>query len=173
MPIRGETLLNKLILLFIFDKMEIPLSEETIIDMCTVNDWLSQMDCKPTILQLLDSSFIYEEPSGGKPLYSITPDGRVCLADFFVNIPTSIREQISRFVKANRNRYKKRQEYIADYYRNKDGSYTVYLKILEAQGTQLELKLNVPTRQSAKNIFEKWQDKAENIFVTIYENLVD
>ncbi|MGN0819074.1 MAG: DUF4364 family protein [Christensenellaceae bacterium] len=173
MPVRGETLLNKLILLFIFDKMEIPLSEETIIDMCTVNDWLSQMDCKPTIAQLLESSFIYKEPSGGKQLYSITPDGRVCLADFFVNIPTSVREQISRFVKANRNKYKKRQEYVADYYRNNDGSYTVYLKILEAQGTQLELKLNVPTRQSAKNIFEKWQDKAENIFVTIYENLVD
>lgn len=34
MLIQGETSVNKLILLFVFDKMESALSERTIIDMC-------------------------------------------------------------------------------------------------------------------------------------------
>ena len=175
MPIKGDNLLNKLILLFVFDKMEVPLSEATIIDMCCqTNDWISYMDCKPTLSQLIDNTFIYEISSAGNAtLYSITPNGRVCLADFFFKIPTSLRDAISKFVKANRNKYGKRQDYVADYYMNKDGTYTVYLKIVDAIGTQFELKFSVPSRQIAKNIYKKWENKAENIYALIYENLVD
>ena len=37
----GETSINKLIILFVFDKMESAISERTIVDMCsTSNDWM-------------------------------------------------------------------------------------------------------------------------------------
>ena len=174
MPIQGDNFLNKLILLFVFDKMEVPLSKSTIESMCCqANDWLSFMDCAPTLAQLQENGFIYELESSGVPLYSITPSGRVCLADFFVRIPTSTRESIAHFVKQNRNVYKKKQEYISDYYMNKDGTYTVFLKIIEPVGSQLELKIVVPSRQTAKNIYKKWEEKAENVYSAIYENLVD
>ena len=46
MQIQGETSVNKLILLFVFDKMESALSERTIVEMCTTgNGWLNYMDC--------------------------------------------------------------------------------------------------------------------------------
>lgn len=174
MPIQGDNLLNKLILLFVFDKMEVPLSKATIENMCChANNWLSFMDCAPTLAQLQDNDFIYELDSSAPSLYAITPSGRVCLADFFVRIPTSVREDISAFVKQNRNAYKRKQEYIADYYMNKDGTYTVFLKILEPIGSPLELKLVVPSRQIAKNIYRKWEDKAETVYSAVYENLVD
>ncbi len=175
MPVKGNNFINKLILLFVFDKMEIPLSSATIEEVCCqANDWISFMDCKLTVSQLIDNQFIYEISSGGaQPFYSITPKGRVCLADFYVNIPKSLRENIVFFVRANRLKYRRKQEYIADYYMNKDGTYTVFLKIIEISGTQLELKIIVPTRQIAKNIYEKWPDKAEILFSSIYENLVD
>ena len=34
MQVKGDALVNKLILLFVFDKMEVPLSENTVLDMC-------------------------------------------------------------------------------------------------------------------------------------------
>lgn len=174
MQIKGDALLNKLILLFVFDKMECPLTENTILDMCcSSNDWISYMDCKPIISQLLQHGFIYCVSGGGDPLYSITSDGRVCLADFFVQIPASLREKISKFVKQNRTKYRKKQEYIADYYMNKDGTYTVFLKIIELSGPQLELKFIVPTKQIAKDIYKKWPDKAEVLFSSVYDTLVD
>ena len=176
MPIKGDNFLNKLILLFVFDKMEVPLSSDTLVDMCCQsNDWLNYMDCNPTLAQLKDNNFIYEvNSSQGSPiLYSITPDGRVCLADFFFNIPSSLRENISKFVKQNRNKFRKKQDYVADYYMNKDGTYTVYLKIIDPVGPQFELKFTVPSRQIAKNIYKKWTDKAEHVYAAIYENLVD
>ena len=174
MPIKGDNLLNKLIMLFVFDKMEVPLSLSTLEDICSQsNDWINYMDCHSTLSQLIENNFVYDMTSSGMTLYSITPNGRVCLADFFVRIPASIRESISAFVKNNRNKYRRKQEYVADYYMNKDGSYTVYLKILEPVGAQLELKLAVPGRQIAKNIFNKWEDKAENVYRAIYDNIVD
>ena len=174
MPIKGDNLLNKLIMLFVFDKMEVPLSLSTLEDICSQsNDWINYMDCHSTLSQLIENNFVYDVTSSGMTLYSITPNGRVCLADFFVRIPASIRESISAFVKNNRNKYRRKQEYVADYYMNKDGTYTVYLKILEPVGPQLELKLAVPGRQIAKSIFNKWEDKAENVYRAIYDNIVD
>ncbi len=176
MPIKGDTFLNKLILLFVFDKMEIPMSSDTIEEICwQQNDWISFMDCKTTLSNLLDAKFIYEIPptNNTKAFYSITPKGRVCLADFYTNIPKSLRENIANYVRLNRLNYRRKQEYIADYYRNADGTYTVHLKILTLSCLQLDLKIQVPTRQIAKNIYTQWPQKAEDLYSSIYDILVN
>ena len=175
MQVRGDALLNKLILLFVFDKMECPLTENTILDICcSSNNWIAYMDCKPIINQLIEHGFIYKlTPVSGETLYSITPDGRVCLADFFVQIPSSLRENISRFIKANSQNYKKKQEFLADYYMNKDGTYTVNLKIVEPAHPLFELKMVVPNRLTAKNIYKKWEEKGGDVYGLVYDNLVD
>ena len=123
MQIQGETFINKLIVLFVFDKMESSLSERTIIDMCsTSNDWINYMDCMMIIAQLLEDGFICTVETNDDTLYTITPDGRSCLANFYINIPKSTREEISVFVKTNSARYRNRQECKSDYYQNKDGT---------------------------------------------------
>lgn len=175
MQVKGDSSLNKLIILFVFDKMEVPLSENTILDMCcSSNNWIAYMDCQPIIAQLIEHGFIYDiSTSSGEPMYTITPDGRVCLANFFVKIPASTREEIALFIKNNRNKYRRKQECVADYYMNKDGTYTVYLKIIEPIQPLLELKFVVPNRQAAKDIYKKWEQKAANVYSLIYDNLVD
>ncbi|MBR1677348.1 MAG: DUF4364 family protein [Clostridia bacterium] len=174
LTVKGDSFVNKLILLFVFDKMEVPLSESTLLDMCSLsNGWINYMDCKPLLSAMLDNAFIYNVTASGDPLYSITPDGRSCLADFYVQIPSSLREEISKFVKNNRTKYRKRQECVADYYMNKDGTYTVYLKIIEPSQPLMELKLVVPNRQTAKTIYRTWEEKAESAYATIYESIVD
>lgn len=174
MLVKGDSSLNKLILLFVFDKMEVPLSENTLLDMCcSSNNWIAYMDCQPILNQLIEHGFIYDISGSGEPMYTITTDGRVCLANFFVKIPASVREEISLFIKANRLKYRRRQECVADYYMNKDGTYTVYLKIIEPSQPLLEVKLVVPDRQTAKNIYKKWEEKAANVYATVYDCLVD
>lgn len=176
MPVGGDALLNKLILLFVFDKMEIPMTEPILSEMCSSNShsfWLNYLDCKLTLQQLEESGLVYKSANVKEPIYSITPDGRFCLAEFFANVPTSTREDITKFVKANRTKYRKKQEYVADYFMNNDGTYTVHLEIVEQIGSQLDLKIVVPSRQVANSIYKKWQEKAENVYALIYESLVD
>ncbi len=166
---------NKLILLYIFDQMETPLSEETLIEICNENDWLSYMDCKQAISELINSSFITNVGKTSSPIYVITNDGSSCLIHFPNKIPLSIRESIKEEVSKNRINYRKRQEYFSDYFKNDDGTYTVILKILPSTEQQplLELKLNIPSRITAKWIYKNWKDKAAVIYELINENLIE
>ena len=174
MLVKGDAFINKLTLLFVFDKMECPLTENTIIDMCcSSNNWISYMDCKPILNKLVDENFITNVANYGDALYIITPEGRYCLAEFYIKIQSSIREQITAFVKQYKAHYRRKQECSADYYMNKDSTYTVNLKINDTSQPILELKFNVPNRQVAKNIYKKWEEKAGNLYALIYENLVD
>ena len=43
---------NKLILLYALDKMEVALQEDVILDMITENNWLSYMDCKVALTSI-------------------------------------------------------------------------------------------------------------------------
>ncbi len=174
MQVKGDTSVNKLILLFVFDKMESPLTERTLIDMCTSsNDWINYMDCVLLIHKLLADGFICEVSGVDDPLYTITPEGRETLANFYINIPRSAREEISRFIKNNNARFRTKQDCKADYYQNKDGTYTVFLKILAPVQPMLELKFVVPDKKTANTIYKKWEDKASELYSVVYETLVD
>ena len=50
----------------------------------------------------------------------------------------------------------------------KDGTYTVYLRILAPAQPMLDLKFVVPDRKTAQNIYKKWELKAAGV----PENLV-
>ncbi|MBR2441785.1 MAG: DUF4364 family protein [Clostridia bacterium] len=175
MQIQGETSVNKLIVLFVFDKMETALSERTILEVCTSeNGWLNYMDCKELIPRLLDDGFICRISSPEEePLYAITGDGRESLNSFYINIPKSIREEISSFVKNNSGKLRNRQECKADYYQNVDGTYTVFLKIIAPVQPMLELKFVIPDKKTAQNIYKSWESKASDLYSAIYETLVD
>jgi hypothetical protein len=174
MIIGGDSSINKLIILFVFDKMESALSETTILDMCcSSNNWIAYMDCKLTIDQIIEDGLICKVDSADGAMFIITPDGRDCLANFYINIPSSTRKEIALFVKNNSLKFRTRQECVSDYYLNIDGTYTVLLKILAPAQPMLELKIVVPDRKTAQYIYKKWEEKAADAYQIIYENLVD
>ena len=175
MQIQGETSVNKLIVLFVFDKMETALSERTILEMCTSsNAWLNYMDCVELLPRLLEDGFICRIATHeDEPLYSITSDGRESLNNFYINIPKSIRDDISVYIKKNSGKLRNRQECKSDYYQNVDGTYTVYLKILAPVQPMLELKFVVPDKKSAQHIYKNWESKASELYSAIYDTLVD
>ena len=86
------------------------------------------------------------------------------MAEFYVQIPISTREDITKFIKQNKQKYRRKQDFVADYHMNKDSTYTVYLKINDISQPLLEIKFNVPNRQIAKNIYKSWEEKAGNIY---------
>ena len=56
-----DNTVNKLILLYVLDKMEIPLTENSILEICSSqNNWVNWMDCKDLLAQLIVSKFVYK-----------------------------------------------------------------------------------------------------------------
>lgn len=163
---------QKLVILFVFDKMGVPLAEATVTDMCTVdNNWLSYMECKQYIAELIDTNLLYRVPKANT--INITQDGISCLSLFFARIPSSIRDEISDFVRSNRMKYRKRQEYFCDYTKNADGTYTVIMRIDNDMTSLMEIKLVVSSRQRAMYIYKNWVNKAANVYTFMQDNLID
>lgn len=169
---RLDSKVQKLIILFVFDRMAIPLSEATVLDVCTSdNDWLSYMDCKQYLNELVETNLLYRVPKSD--CINITQDGIGCLALFFTRIPSSIRDDINAYARKNRMRFKKRQSYFCDYSKNADGTYTVIMKINSDIATLMELKLVVANRQLAKYLYKSWVDKASQTYALIHDTLLD
>lgn len=168
-----DTTLIKLIILFVMEKMEIPLNENSLIDICySRNGWINYMDCKENLASLIDVGFIYKtNDNDNEERYTITYEGRSCLSHFYYKIPEALREQITEFSKENRMHFKRSQEYVSDYYKNKDGSYICILKIKDVSvGDPIfEIKIKAPSRQSAIEACKKWRDTAHIAYENIYE----
>ncbi len=168
---------NKLILLFVFDKMETAMTESTILDLCSYkNNWIDFANCKQTLYDVVDNGFVYKtKPMGGdsEELYDLTTEGRVCLSHFYVRIPSSVRQMISEDIKKKRIEYRRRQDYVANYVKCPDSSYDVTLKIVEPTKTTLEIHINVMTRNIAKYLERSWQEKAPLVYSKLEEMLID
>ncbi len=167
-----DSKVQKLIILFVFDRMAIPLSEATLLEICSSeNNWLSYMDCKQYLSELVDTNLLYRVPKSD--CISITQDGVGCLALFFTRIPSSVRDDVNTYARENRMRFKKKQSYFCDYSKNADGTYTVIMKINNDISTLMEVKLVVGNRQHAKYIYKNWVDKAAGVFSPLYDPLLD
>lgn len=168
---------NKLTLLFMLDRMEIPLTENSILDICTnKNNWLKYMDCIEIISQLMESKLIYVAvPNAESPLYAISYEGSNCLSMFYQNIPITLREEITTFANLNIAHIKKNQEYVSNYQKMPDGSYltTFEIKDPHLQQSIFEIKIKIDNRSQAISACKKWIDKAPDIYENIYLTLIN
>ena len=103
---KEQAILDKLTMLFVVDKMEITLTEDSILDICSVkNEWIKNyMDCKAIIHDLVDTNLFYKlgNESEGKELFALTYEGRECLSYLYRRLPLAKREEISQYIQANR-----------------------------------------------------------------------
>ncbi len=172
-----DSTVNKLILLYVLDKMEIPLTENSILEICSSqNNWINWMDCKDLLSQLLTSKLVYKPNDDSEEnRYNITVSGRGCISDFYTRIPRSMRDEIDKFAQANRLQFKRNQEYVSKNYKNEDGSYTVELRILEpvTANTLFSVIIKADTRNSAMHACKKWRELAPNIYEAVYSKIIE
>lgn len=173
----SEPMICKLVLLFTLEKMEFPLTEKTIFDICyNKNNWISYMDCKEYLYKLVDSNLIYRtEGKDGEERFNITYDGRNCIGHFYEKMSPELREQITEYTRANRMHFKRAQEYVSTFFKSEDGSYMVVLKIRSDSINDeplFEIKIKAPSRLSAIEACKKWQEMAHNAYEAVYDLLI-
>ena len=168
-----ELVLDKVIILYMMDTMEIPLSIEMMTDICAANEWVNYMDCRQCIYDLIESDFIVNISKNNTELYVLSANGKECLKIFFTKIPLSLRDTIKAHIRENCQSYRRRQDYFSNYYKNDDGSFTVLLRINTPSQPLMELKLCVQSVTSAKWINKMWIEKAPIVYELIHANLLE
>lgn len=171
--IHDEQTNNKLLVLFVLDKLEMPISDEVLLDMCVQNNWISYLFCKEAINELCDSGFVNRQLTQSNTCFLVlSQDGALCIGHFFKDIPKSLRDQIVSTVKKNRLNYRKKQEYLTDYFRNADNTYTVVLRIMDVNQMIYETKLVVTDKSVAIEMSENWTERGAEVYKNLYEILV-
>lgn len=175
--IHDEIINNKLLVLFILEKLEMVISEDILLQMCAVdNNWIPYFYCKQVINELAGANFVLRKPDENNPSgfkISINEDGKVCLSHFFNDIPCSVREEVTDYIHRTKLEYRKKQEFFSKCTRDKDGSYKVTCQILKADAPIFELNFNVATHGKALTICNSWTQKAPEVYKTFLEMLVD
>lgn len=165
--------LNKIILLYVMDCMEIPLKIDTLTEICDANNWVGYMDCRDCVYDLIDAGHIVNISKNNYKLYVLSNQGKECLGIFYSEIPLSKRDEIKAKVKEQRCHYRRLQDYFSDYYMNDDGSYTVVLRINTPSQPLLDLKLCVQNKQRAKWLYKNWIEKAPMIYEFLHTQLLE
>lgn len=166
---------NKILLLFVLEKIEIPITEEVLLQLCSVdNQWIPYFLCRQAIQDLLQSGFIAKvKATENLALLSLTQDGIMCISHFYKDIPNSKQKEIATYINNNRAAYRRKQEFRADYTKTQDGFYMVRLKVTQISKVLLEINIEIPNEEIAKSIVEGWPQNAPSIYRGLYENLVE
>lgn len=172
-----EDIKTKLLILFILDKYETAISQDLLTQMCCIdNNWVPYFCFAHFIEELEGAEFIYRKVDKNNPndyLLTIREAGKVCLSYFYSNIFKSMRDDVADYIKNNKLRYRKKQEFVCMHEQNQDGTYNVKCIVLNGEATMFELKFNVPTKQKAISVATKWQENAPEVYRAYVELLID
>ncbi len=173
---RPDTMLSKLILLYVFDKIEIALTENSIMDICwSKNNWLNYMEIVDILPSLIEMNFIAKvKDADGEERYFITELGRSCLDHFYYQISIELRDKITEFCRNNRMELKRSQEYVASFVKVADNAYVATLKIKDIGEVNIvDIKIKFSSRAQAVNACKIWKKNAPIIYENLYENLTE
>lgn len=175
--INDEDIKSKLLILFILEKLEMPINEDILLQMCSLdNDWIPYLCFSQYVSELAGAGFINryaDEMSGKDYVLSLSEDGKVCLSHFFNDIYKSVRDDVTAYIRNNKLLYRKKQEFSCNYVRLADGTYKVTCAVLNVESPVFEVTFNVPTLAKAIAIRNKWQGKATDFYRVYTDLLID
>ena len=164
---------NKLLLLYLVEKMDIPLSTGQIHQFVLEETSTHYFDCQQCLCEMLEDGYLEATVENNKTRYTITDIGITTLEYFEKRIPLFIRNKINKYVHDNRKYVKRDYETTANYFKDiLTGDYTVKCGVYDDVAMLMEINLTVVSRDHAKNICENWRTNVTKLYGSILNNLV-
>lgn len=162
----------KLLLLYLIDKMELPLSRSQITEFVRESDLMDYYTLQETLAELSESGFLDFTQDNNNTRYTITGEGQTMLEYFERHIPKHVRDIINVYVQDNHRSIKRDYENTATYFPNAENDeFVVKCGVYEDERTLMEISISVDTRDQAKLIQNNWKTNAKNLYGKIIEVL--
>lgn len=162
---------NKLLLLFILNKIKLPISKNQITQIVLENNFINYFTLQHYISELTASKFIDYTENEGKHRLIITEKGLKVLTLFENRIPEEKINKLNDYLKNKLPFIKKELTVTADYTIEKNNSYIVNLKAIENDSILIDLKLNVATNKQAMSLCRKWRENSSQVYSDIIQLL--
>lgn len=169
---KSKSAVNKLIILYILDEIDIPLTNTQITNIVLENSIINYFALQEALAEMEQSDLVKLEETEQKITFQPTEIGLKTLNIFQSKISKSVRTTLTEYISKNKDRIKKESEIQADFYKKNEHEYIVNLKALENDIVIIDLKLSVVSAKQAKFICEKWKSSSGKIYGQIMDTLI-
>lgn len=165
--------LYKLIILYMLDKVDFPLTNTQISNFILEKDYTNYFNVQQSLSEILEDNFVSMETIGHNSYYRITESGQETLSFFDNMIPTPIQEESMEYLKKHQYSLRDEVSTQSNYFETKKGEYTVQLKVLEKEAPIIDLSLLVPTEEEASKLCGNWRKKSQQIYAYVIGTLLE
>ncbi len=164
--------LYKLIVLYMLDKVNFPLTETQITDFILVKEYTTYFSLRQAISELIDADLVKVETFRNSSHYHITEEGRNTLEYFGNKISPTIVVEINEYLKTNQYSLLDEVSTTADYYKTTNNDYAVECKVKEKHADLISLTLSVPTKDQANAICNNWKLESQEVYSYLMDKLM-
>lgn len=162
---------NKLILLYVIDKIDMPVSNLQITKIILENRFMNYFMLQQFLNELCDSSFLEQKTEDSKTLYIITETGKQTLNYFIGLIPPGIKSRIDETMSSIRKNIKNETLITSDFTPVSENEFIVSCKVREDGFSLIDLEITVGTRNDARDICDNWKNHSSSIYAEIIDSL--
>jgi DNA-binding PadR family transcriptional regulator len=164
---------GKLLLLYLIDKMDIPLSNGQISQFALEEDYMDYFVLQQNLTEMTDSGFLDKFQDNNTTRYTILDKGIETLEYFEKRIPLEIRGKINKYVIDNRKTIKKDYEITSNYfYDHTNNEFIVKCGVYEDETMLMELNISVVSKEQAKTICANWKENVKTLYADILAALI-
>lgn len=164
---------KKLLLLYICQNFNLPLTEDQFIKIVMDNEWMDFVDFKIYLNELMETKQVSFETHGDISYYVITAEGEKALKIFAKKLPQSIKASVTNYFLDNFVQIKKETLVESKYKHIENNSYKVTCTAREKDSDIMSITLYMPTEEYAKKVCKNWDDESSDIYQFIISKLAD
>lgn len=162
----------KLIILYLLDKVQVPLTNRIISDFVLGNGYTNYFNLQTAFSELLDTGLIAIDTTYKTTYYTLTEKGKETLTLFYAQLSPEIRTEIESFLEKNHYSIVEELGTFTDYRKLASGDYESVCSLFENGKPLMELKLTVASENEAASICASFANENENIYQHLIQSLL-
>ncbi|MFA6308789.1 MAG: DUF4364 family protein [Clostridia bacterium] len=162
---------NKLILLYIFGKINIPVSNIQITKIILENKYMNYFLLQQYLNELCENNHLLCEKKEDKIFYSLTDSGKQTLEYLSNLIPFGIRKNIDSNMVSEKKKIRNEISITADFTPVNENEFVVTCRVDEGSFNLVELKITVGSKNDAREICNNWKKNSQLIYPEILESI--
>lgn len=163
---------NKLLLLYIFSKIKLPISNNHITQIILENNFINYFTLQQYLEELISSKFIKQTDESGTHRFMITEKGTKVLSLFGNRISNKKIDAIDSYLKNQMEIIKKEVTVTANYTIENNDNFIVNLKALENDSVLMDIKITVGSNKQAKDLCQRWKNNSSELYSRIINLLI-
>ena len=170
---KTDLTLYKLIILYMLNKIDFPLSNAQISDFILDKDYTDYFHIQQALSELSEASFLTTEIRRNSSFLQITDAGCEVLEFCKNEISEEIKKEIDDYLKKHNYQFREEASNIATYYQsNKPNEYIAHCLVKERNSTLIELNLTVSSEEEASIICNHWKERSQEIYAYTIQTLL-